>query len=120
MQRATDRLKEVKDILDELNIIKTVLVGQSSVLTDTFACLTRLKKKKASSTGRSTENTNRTHEPVHLTDEDESVLELIDYYRAYGKLDTKIGEVDKLVHDAGRVQDNVGYTDMMNTRQLRS
>lgn len=89
---ALQLLNEVKDILDELNIIKTVLTAQESVMGEAFRCLTALSE-------------NSTIETRELV---EGVPELITFYQSYSKIDTMFSEVRKLHENAGDVAMNVG------------
>lgn len=56
---ASDCLKEAKDILDKLSIIKAIIMCQSSVLSDAFTYLMRLNKGKVRSAARHRSDTSR-------------------------------------------------------------
>lgn len=99
---AVELLREIKDDLDELNIIKTVLSSQNSVLTDAFSFLTRICQPESDYI-----DFRRGRKLFLRDDELESILELTDHYRTYSKLDLTILEVDKLISDAIQVRDNV-------------
>ncbi|XXH01514.1 hypothetical protein Hte_007874 [Hypoxylon texense] len=77
-------LKEVKDILDELNIIKTVILKQRHVMDEALRFLN-----------------GNTKEPADT--------KAIDHYRTLSGLDTTVQEVDKMIHDAKQTQENINH-----------
>ncbi|KAM0815307.1 putative KRR-R motif-containing protein 1 [Seiridium cardinale] len=79
LSEETNLLKVVKDIQDELNIIKTVLLGQKKVL-------------------------DATRNILHTGNKDFAV-----FYDALSKIDVTHQAVDKLIHDAQRTQDNINH-----------
>ncbi|KAI0602826.1 ankyrin repeat-containing domain protein [Biscogniauxia sp. FL1348] len=100
-------LKEVKDILDELNIIRTVLTSQRSILKETF---TFLRSNYDSSLIQRKDSDNITIDTLSdITDD------TIDYYWALSKIDSSQQEVDKLAYDAKEVQKNINH--LLDLRQ---
>lgn len=89
---ALQLLNEVKDILDELNIIQTVLTAQGSVMDEAFKCLA----------GLSEDDSEQAQESF------DGVPELIGFYQSYSKIGTMFREVRKLNGDAGEIAMNVG------------
>ncbi|KAI1822727.1 hypothetical protein F4861DRAFT_373459 [Xylaria intraflava] len=94
-------LKEVKDILDELNIIKAVLLDQREILTAAFETLEQWDQRIYFGRQRAKKTT-------HLG-------ELLAYYQRFGKLDTIGMEVAKLIHDAGQTRENINH--LLDLRQ---
>lgn len=92
----TEHLEEFKDILDELNIIMTVLHEQKVIFDEAMIFLSGFYKEEEGFEGALIQREN-THE-------------LERNYRAFSKLDAVIQEVERLRKDAQRVQDNVNAT----------
>ncbi|KAI1634467.1 hypothetical protein F4809DRAFT_510196 [Biscogniauxia mediterranea] len=88
-------LKEVKDILDELNIIQTVLISQRSILKEAFTFL-------------------RSYRNFRLIPE-RCLDDITDYYWTLSKIDSSRQEVDKLAYDAKEVQKNINH--LLDLRQ---
>ncbi|KAI7778432.1 ankyrin repeat protein [Diaporthe eres] len=101
---AVDLLREIKDILDELNIIKTVMSSQNSVLTDAFNFLNGTIQKDLDRFDDSGDN-----------EKLRSVLELTHHYRTYSKLDFTIREVDKLISDG--IQKHANLAEAISARE---
>ncbi|KAI1487663.1 hypothetical protein F5X96DRAFT_648946 [Biscogniauxia mediterranea] len=88
-------LKEVKDILDELNIIQTVLISQRSILHEAFTFL-------------------KSYRNFRLIPE-RDIDGIADYYWKLSKIDSSQEEVDKLAYDAKEVQKNINH--LLDLRQ---
>lgn len=110
-------LKEVKDILDELNIIKNVFQRKRSVLNDALGFFARVARSRTSENSRWRR---------YGSEEEVNVLTLhasdsIRFYGTLRKLDFMDQRVDKIMHDAKQLQDNVncaGLIEVYPTEQL--
>ncbi|ETS76757.1 hypothetical protein PFICI_12144 [Pestalotiopsis fici W106-1] len=101
IRQEIELLREVKRILDELNIIKTVLLSQKSVLDEAFSYIAKPPGRQGGWTSMSTA--------------DREIVGVVDYYRTLSKVDLVHQEVDKLIHDAKEVQNNINH--LLDLRQ---
>lgn len=93
----SELLKEIKDVLDELNIINAVILAQQDVLSKVFRFLDDASGRK---------NSRRMDRREQSTDE-KSLSDMVSFYQRMGKFDAVKGDVDKLIYDATKTQYNV-------------
>ncbi|KAI0155615.1 hypothetical protein BJ166DRAFT_338353 [Pestalotiopsis sp. NC0098] len=98
-------LQEVNDILDELNIIKSVLLSQESIMEECIEFL------KLAVSAESLESTG----PLEIDEERKSLLQTYYYCRTLSRIDRFQEQVEKMTQDAKDVQHNLN--NLLDLRQ---